>query len=75
MVWSASHQKKMKMGPCHFDLNMTVDNYGVLKEEFGEEFFTLIGDILVDIIELRMRKCMMKRKKNQPRFLERSVPP
>tara|TARA_A100001515_G_C4472359_1_gene177268 strand:+ start:216 stop:515 length:300 start_codon:yes stop_codon:yes gene_type:complete len=28
-----------------------VDNYGVPKEEFDEEFFTLIGDILVDIIE------------------------
>ena len=28
-----------------------MDNYGVSKEEFDEEFFTLIGDILVDIID------------------------
>ena len=35
--------------PLRFEYDI-VDNYGV-KEEFDEEFFTLIGDILVDIIE------------------------
>ena len=36
--------------PLRFEYDI-VDNYGVPKEEFGEEFFTLIGDILVDIVE------------------------
>jgi len=35
--------------PLHFEYDI-VDNCGVPKEEFDEEFFTLIGDILVDII-------------------------
>ena len=36
--------------PFRFEYD-TVDNYGVSKDEFGEEFFTLIGDILVHIID------------------------
>ena len=36
--------------PLRFEYDI-VDNYGVSKEEFDEEFFTLIGDILVDIID------------------------
>jgi|TARA_R110002167_G_scaffold221427_1_gene426191 hypothetical protein len=36
--------------PFRFEYDI-VDNYGVSKEEFGEEFFSLIGDILVHIIE------------------------
>ena len=28
-----------------------IDNVGILREDFDEEFFTLIGDILVDIID------------------------
>ena len=36
--------------PLRFEYDI-VDNCGVSKEEFDEEFFTLIGDILVDIIE------------------------
>ena len=35
--------------PFHFEYNI-IDNVGVPREEFDEEFFTLIGDILVDII-------------------------
>ena len=35
--------------PFRFEYNI-IDNVGVPREEFGEEFFTLIGDILVDII-------------------------
>ena len=35
--------------PFRFEYNI-IDNVGVPKEEFDEEFFTLIGDILVDII-------------------------
>ena len=36
--------------PFRFEYDI-VDNYGVSKDEFGEEFFTLIGDILVHIID------------------------
>jgi len=36
--------------PLRFEYDI-VDNCDVSKEEFYEEFFTLIGDILVDIID------------------------
>ena len=36
--------------PLRFEYDI-VDNCGVSKEEFDEEFFTLIGDILVNIID------------------------
>ena len=36
--------------PFRFEYDI-VDNYNVPKEEFNEEFFELIGDILVDLIE------------------------
>ena len=32
------------------------DNNNIPRDEFDEEFFTLIGDILVDIIEQRMEE-------------------
>ena len=35
--------------PFRFEYTI-IDNVGISREEFGEEFFTLIGDILVDII-------------------------
>ena len=35
--------------PFRFEYNI-IDNVGVPREEFDEDFFTLIGDILVDII-------------------------
>ena len=36
--------------PFRFEYNI-VDNVGISREDFDEEFFTLIGDILVDIID------------------------
>jgi hypothetical protein len=36
--------------PFKFEYDI-VDNYNIPREEFGEEFFSLIGDILVHIIE------------------------
>ena len=36
--------------PFHFEYNV-LDNADIPEEEFGEEFFTTIGDILVDIID------------------------
>jgi hypothetical protein len=35
--------------PFCFEYNI-IDNVGIPREEFDEEFFTFIGDILVDII-------------------------
>ena len=35
--------------PFRFEFNI-LDNVGIDRDEFGEDFFTLIGDILVDII-------------------------
>ena len=38
-------------GTLPFSFEYTIiDNVGILREEFNEEFFTFIGDILVDII-------------------------
>jgi hypothetical protein len=37
--------------PFRFEYDI-VDNVGISREEFGEDFFTLIGDILVDIINV-----------------------
>ena len=36
--------------PFRFEYNI-LDNASIPEEEFDEEFFTVIGDILVDIIE------------------------
>ena len=38
-----------------FDYNIE-DNNNIPRDEFDEEFFTLIGDILVDIIDQRMEE-------------------
>jgi len=36
--------------PFKFEYDI-VDNYNIPREEFGDEFFKLIGDILVHIVE------------------------
>ena len=36
--------------PFRFEYTI-IDNVGIPREEFDEEFFTFIGDILVDIID------------------------
>ena len=36
--------------PFRFEYNI-LDNASIPREEFDEEFFTIIGDILVDIID------------------------
>ena len=41
--------------PFHFEYNI-IDNVGIPREEFGEEFFTLIGDILVEIIDEQLEE-------------------
>ena len=41
--------------PFRFEYNI-IDNVGIPREEFGEEFFTLIGDILVEIIDEQLEE-------------------
>jgi len=41
--------------PFRFEYNI-IDNVGISREEFGEEFFILIGDILVDIIDDQLKE-------------------
>ena len=43
------------MAPLSYDYNIE-DNNNIPRDEFNEEFFTLIGDILVDIIDQRMEE-------------------
>tara|TARA_Y100000034_G_scaffold85519_1_gene102568 strand:+ start:1329 stop:1631 length:303 start_codon:yes stop_codon:yes gene_type:complete len=40
--------------PFRFEYDI-IDNVGISREEFGEDFFTLIGDILVDIIDEQLK--------------------
>ena len=41
--------------PFRFEYDI-LDPYGLEREEFDNEFFTLIGDILVDIIDEQMEE-------------------
>ena len=54
---SVSSEKENEDGtlPFQFEYNI-IDNVGIPREEFGEEFFTLIGDILVEIIDEQLEE-------------------
>ena len=41
--------------PFRFEYDI-LDPYGLEQKDFGEEFFTLIGDILVDIIDDQLKE-------------------
>jgi hypothetical protein len=41
--------------PFRFEYDI-IDNVGIPREEFTEDFFTLIGDILVDIIDNQIKE-------------------
>ena len=41
--------------PFQFEYDI-IDNVGISREEFGEEFFILLGDILVDIIDDQLKE-------------------
>ena len=43
------------MAQLSFDYNIE-DNNNIPRDEFDEEFFTLIGDILVDIIDQKLEE-------------------
>ena len=44
-----------------FEYNI-VDNNGIQREQFGEEFFKLIGDILVEVMEEQIKDESVNRK-------------
>ena len=47
--------------PFQFEYNI-IDNIGISREDFDEEFFTLIGDILVDIIDEQIEEDNLEYK-------------
>ena len=54
---SVSPEKENQDGtlPFRFEYSI-IDNIGISREDFGEEFFVLIGDILVDIIDEQIKE-------------------
>ena len=54
---SVSPEKENQDGtlPFRFEYNI-IDNVGISREEFNEDFFRLIGDILVDIIDEQIKE-------------------
>ena len=60
---SVSSEKENEDGtlPFQFEYNI-IDNIGISREDFDEEFFTLIGDILVDIIDEQMEEDNLEYK-------------
>ena len=57
LIWThqCSRTHTRGVAKLSFDYNIE-DNNNIPRDEFDEEFFTLIGDILVDIIEQRMEE-------------------
>ena len=47
--------------PLRFEYNIA-DNNGIPREQFGEEFFKLIGDILVEVMEEQIKDEPVDRK-------------
>ena len=47
--------------PLRFEYNI-VDNNGIPREQFGDEFFKLIGDILVEVMEEQIKDEPVDRK-------------
>ena len=54
---SVNHTEENDNGslPFRFEYNI-IDNASIEREEFGNDFFTLIGDILVDIIDEQLKE-------------------
>ena len=54
---SINPKKENDDGTLPFRFEYTIiDNASIEREEFGEDFFTLIGDILVDIIDDQLKE-------------------
>ena len=47
--------------PFQFEYDI-VDNNGIQREQFGDEFFKLIGDILVEVMEEQIKDEPVNRK-------------
>ena len=47
--------------PFKFDYSI-IENVGISRDNFGDEFFTLIGDILVDIINDQLERDNLEYK-------------
>ena len=47
--------------PFRFEYDI-VDNNGIQREQFGDEFFKLIGDILVEVMEEQIKDEPVNRK-------------
>ena len=47
--------------PLQFQYDI-VDNNGIPREQFGDEFFKLIGDILVEVMEEQIKDESVNRK-------------
>ena len=47
--------------PMHFQYDI-VDNNGIPREQFNEDFFKLIGDILVEVMEEQTKNESVNRK-------------
>ena len=41
--------------PFQFEYDI-IDNVGILREEFNEDFFRLMGDILIDVIDEQIKE-------------------
>ena len=58
---SVNSEKENDDGSLPFRFEYTIiDNALLQREEFGEEFFTLIGDILVDIIDDQLKESNLE---------------
>ena len=58
---SINPKKENDDGSLPFRFEYTIiDNALLQREEFGEEFFTLIGDILVDIIDDQLKESNLE---------------
>ena len=54
---SINHREENDDGSLPFRFEYTIiDNASLQREEFGEEFFMMIGDILVDIIDDQLKE-------------------
>ena len=56
-----SFGEETKDGSMPFQFKYDIlDNNGIPREQFNDEFFKLIGDILVDIIEDQSKESMLE---------------
>ena len=66
-LWKRKIDEKEEDGngnlPLQFQYDI-VDNNGIPREQFDDEFFNLIGDILVEVMEEQIKDEPVNRKNN-----------